>query len=355
MKTIKDIAEEANVSVGTVDRVIHKRNGVSPVTRAKVQLILKKHNFKRNVLASTLAYKKSYTIAVMLPSSDSKFDFWIEPIKGIETAIDEIRRYKVETLCFYFDKLNLASYKQTIKRVLDLNPDGLVLAPFFYSTSIEFTSELNQRNIPYVFFNIDIESQQNLTFIGQESFQSGLISGKLLNMILGKQDHITILRSRKNVDTHHSIDARSKGFVEFYLKNSSPRTIIELYADDFNPEEIENILKRELSKNNLIKGIFVPSSGSSNVAKYIEKAEMKDMHLVGFDAHAGNLKYLESGTIDFLIDQDPFDQGYLGVKVLFEYLLFKKQPLKNYSSPINIVTKENARFFRKPSMIGITS
>lgn len=353
MKTIQDIAEEANVSAGTVDRVIHNRKGVSANTKAKVQLLLEKYNFERNLLASTLAYKKTYTIAVMLPSSDSKLDFWFEPIKGIETAIDEIKRYKVKTLCFYFDKLNVDSYKGAIKQVLELAPDGLVLAPFFYNTSVDFTSELDQRNIPYVFFNIDIESQQNLTFIGQESFQSGLTSGKLLHMILNNQDHIAILRSSKNVDTHHSIDARTKGFLEFYTNNGASRNIKEIYVEDFNPNEIKRVLGNELAKNNLIKGIFVPSSSSSSVAEYIESIQIKDMHLVGFDAHVGNLKHLESGTIDFLIDQDPFDQGYLGVKVLFEYLLFKKQPMINYSSPINIVTKENARFFRKPGMVKI--
>ncbi|MGS0527349.1 LacI family DNA-binding transcriptional regulator [Zobellia nedashkovskayae] len=58
MKTIKDIAEEAKVSTGTVDRVIHKRPGVSPKTREKVQKLLDKYDFERNILASTLAFKK---------------------------------------------------------------------------------------------------------------------------------------------------------------------------------------------------------------------------------------------------------------------------------------------------------
>ena len=350
MKTIKDIAEEANVSTGTVDRVIHNRRGVSPKTKAKVQLLLEKYNFERNLLASTLAYKKTYTIGVLLPSSDSKLDFWNEPIKGIEAAIDEIKRYKVKTRCFYFDKLNVDSYRKAIKQVLELNPDGLVLAPFFYSTSIDFIKELDHRKIPYVFFNVDIESQQNLTFIGQESFQSGLISGKLLNMIIDKQNHIVILRSRKNVDSHNSIDARTNGFLKFYTKNGNSRNIKEIYVDAFSPTEIKKVLASALLKNNLIKGIFIPSSASSMVADYLESNEIKDMHFVGFDAHISNLKYLESGTIDFLIDQDPFDQGYLGIKVLFEHLLFKKKPMKTYSSPINIVTKENSQFFKKPGI-----
>ena len=37
---IKDIAEIANVSIGTVDRVIHKRDGVSDATRSRIENLL---------------------------------------------------------------------------------------------------------------------------------------------------------------------------------------------------------------------------------------------------------------------------------------------------------------------------
>ena len=38
---IKDIAERAGVSVGTVDRVLHNRPNVSPKAREKVEAALK--------------------------------------------------------------------------------------------------------------------------------------------------------------------------------------------------------------------------------------------------------------------------------------------------------------------------
>ncbi|MDA0937087.1 MAG: LacI family DNA-binding transcriptional regulator, partial [Bacteroidetes bacterium] len=44
--TIKDIAKEANVSAGTVDRVLHDRGGVSPKTEAKIRKILTQKKFK---------------------------------------------------------------------------------------------------------------------------------------------------------------------------------------------------------------------------------------------------------------------------------------------------------------------
>ena len=57
MITIKSIAKEANVSEGTIDRVLHNRGGVSKKTEARIKEILKKHNFQVNPVARALAMK----------------------------------------------------------------------------------------------------------------------------------------------------------------------------------------------------------------------------------------------------------------------------------------------------------
>ena len=52
---IKDIAQMAEVSVGTVDRVLHGRTGVSEASRKKVENILKQLDYQPNMYASALA------------------------------------------------------------------------------------------------------------------------------------------------------------------------------------------------------------------------------------------------------------------------------------------------------------
>lgn len=57
---IKDIAQMAEVSVGTVDRVLHGRTGVSEASRKKVENILKQLDYQPNMYASALASNKKY-------------------------------------------------------------------------------------------------------------------------------------------------------------------------------------------------------------------------------------------------------------------------------------------------------
>lgn len=99
--TIKDIARLANVSIGTVDRVIHHRGEVSEVTRNRILKIINEYNYKPSFLASTLASKKLYTISVIIPKGDENNIYWDAPMKGIERAEAELKNLDLSLINVY--------------------------------------------------------------------------------------------------------------------------------------------------------------------------------------------------------------------------------------------------------------
>lgn len=117
--------------------------------------------------------------------------------------------------------------------------------------------------------------------------------------------------------------------------------------NSFKAKDIDTVLASVLIKQQEIGGIFVPSSSAFKIADYLGKITVKrKIRILGFDAHTNNLERLNNETIDFLIDQNPFEQGYWGLKILFDFLFFDKVPNKVYNSPINILLKENVSSFR---------
>ena len=64
---IKDIAEEAGVSIGTVDRVLHDRGEVNKETKEKILDLVEKLNYTPNLVAKSLSLKKALRIALLLP------------------------------------------------------------------------------------------------------------------------------------------------------------------------------------------------------------------------------------------------------------------------------------------------
>lgn len=91
----------AGVSVGTVDRVLHQRGRVSEDANAKVQEVLKKIDYKPNLIARSLGRASQLRIIALIPNPE--FDgYWREVQVGIQQAREEWSHYGVTvSTCLY--------------------------------------------------------------------------------------------------------------------------------------------------------------------------------------------------------------------------------------------------------------
>lgn len=90
MKTIKDVAQLAGVSLTTVSRVINGSEKVSPKTKAKVDQAVKELGYFPNNAARSLVKKQSDSIAIVLRNLYDPF--FTELIRGIEDASAKLGR-----------------------------------------------------------------------------------------------------------------------------------------------------------------------------------------------------------------------------------------------------------------------
>ena len=141
---IKDIALRAGVSPGTVDRVLHNRGEVALKTRRQILNIVNELNYTPNILAKSLASKKVYTIAALIPSGKENI-YWEKPRFGIEQASVEIKDYNTKVLLFTYDPNAPESLRINFRKALENHPDGIVLAPLAYNSSLEIISECDAR------------------------------------------------------------------------------------------------------------------------------------------------------------------------------------------------------------------
>ena len=67
MVTLKQLAEQLNVSVSTVSKALHNSDEISPDTIQRVKDLAKLLNYKPNRLAVSLKNSKTNTIGVIIP------------------------------------------------------------------------------------------------------------------------------------------------------------------------------------------------------------------------------------------------------------------------------------------------
>ena len=341
MKTIKNIAELAKVSIGTVDRVLHNRGGVAKKTEIRVRAIIDQYGFTPNVVARNLVLKKEFKIAVLIPKFDSRSPFWGSPKVGIHKALKEVSNFGFTANLFYFDQFDIKSYKDSLNEILGITYDGLILAPLFAKETLKRKKSIDKLNIPYVFVNADLNGLDNLSFIGQNSYKSGYLSGKLFYLNLPEDSSILIVKFLEDLENHHSLDDRIKGITDFFKDKNASIIIDELKIKKFSTDQLNKQLTKKLISNNKIKGIFSPSNRISAVAEYLYEFEIEMKTVIGYDITENTSKYLNRDIITFIIGQEPHNQGYKSVKILFDYIVNKVIPEKKYFSPIQIVTKEN--------------
>ena len=114
---IKDIAERAGVSVGTVDRVLHERPNVSPKALAKVKKALEEMDYKPNRYASALAYNKSYTFFMLMPKHESEA-YWQEIETGATEATERFRDFRVSKKVVYYNRFDIDTFAKAMIEIL---------------------------------------------------------------------------------------------------------------------------------------------------------------------------------------------------------------------------------------------
>ncbi len=183
---VKEIARRANVSIATVDRVIHNRTGVSANTREKISRIIEELDYQPNILARRLASKKLINIAVLIPQVSEETVFWEAPLRGIQRAESEIRQYGINIKTYFFDLNNKHSFNSQANQILADQVDGILLSPSFIEESIRLTAVCQARKIPFVFIDSNIPDQDSISYIGPPLYQSGYLGAHLLTYALKK-------------------------------------------------------------------------------------------------------------------------------------------------------------------------
>lgn len=344
---VKEIARRAKVSIATVDRVIHNRDGVSKNTREKILKIIEDINYRPNIIASRLASRKLYNIAVLIPRVSEETDYWQAPLKGIARAAQELHEFGIRTHHHLFDLNNKASFEQAVDKLLATadKVDAVLLAPMFNEESVRFLQYCREQAWPFVLINSDIPEQESLCYIGPELRQSGYLAAHLMRYATGDEDQLLIVNISHELDMHHHLLRKEEGFRACFADHQARNTIHKLDIHQTDYDSVQMHLNRVLHEYPDIRAVFTTNSRVSTVARFLESSGKSDLLLVGYDFLSENLEHLKRGTIDFLMCQKPEEQGYRAIMTLYRHLVLSARVEKTHYMPIDIITRENYQFY----------
>lgn len=337
MITIQNVANRAGVSIGTVDRVIHRRGKVAPETEARILRAIKELGYTPNVFARNLKLGKTYRFGILIPERDNDGGYWNLPAQGIQKAAKELACQQVRIAPFYFDKYHDNHHKKLQAQIRDSELDGILIAPILTESITALIQSLPEQ-LPYVFIDSDLPEMHPIAVINQDSYQSGRVAADLMHRFIHDQGPVAVVKIKP--DDYH-IHARVQGFTEFMQSVQRDTAVYE--ADvGCDPESVHERIASLHSDHPDLRGVFVTNALTFLAAESVSKIFIGTRPvLAGYDLIPANAKWLTKGRIDFLITQRPEMQGYQGVYALFRHVVLKERIDKKTMIPLDIITREN--------------
>lgn len=272
MTTIREVAEQAGVSVATVSRVFNGSDRVRSATRDHVMSVAKRMRYVPNTAARSLTTSQSHTLGVLLP--DLYGEFFSELIRGIDQAARG-REYHLLVSSSHNDVAEL----EAALRAMSGRVDGLVvMSPDIEAESLEANLPAG---LPVVLMNGALD-HQGLDRISVDNH------GGAYAMVRHLSDHgherIAILRGAEG---NHDAVERLRGYRDALADAGCNADRALEYAGDFTErsgyEAVRDVLRTDPRPTALFASNDSMAIGALRAFREAGVRVPEEMAVAGFD------------------------------------------------------------------------
>ncbi len=335
--TLKQIAELAGVSRGTVDRTLHNRGRVKPEVEERIRRIAVEQNYHP---ASQALRKTSQDIklGVILQSIETPTMRILN--QGVVKAATELKARGIGLEVRRIDHLNILEVLKHIDELLNEGVNGFAIIPTNEEAIREKIKELSEKNIPVITLNSDLPGSGRLCFIGMDNYRAGQTAAGLLHMLLPKGGKVLPLTGHINSTAHNM---RLTGLTDTLSHEDYNIELLPFQPCFDRDDYAYEITLHTISENPELSVVYIAANGQLGVCKAIKDMGMTDqIRVIAFDLTPPNDELVRSGLISILLDQNAFKQGYLSPMLLKDYLIHQKPPpQETIYTDIRIYTKYN--------------
>lgn len=340
--TIKKIAEMAGVSIGTVDRVINNRGRVSPEVETRIRLIIKEMNYTPNLMAKSLVMKKNPPkIGVIFHMKTAGFND--EVMKGIQQAQQEIIDFGVQVIIRACNNFNVDDQLRIFDELLAMDVKAIAVTPINDQRIIDKMDALIASGFPIFCFINDIETRHRHPFIGTNAYETGCIAAGMFHLISPKvPQRLAVITPSLKMSGHVQ---RILGLKDSIMQNYPDIELADICEITNDEIMIYKTVKKYFQENPGITSLWYSTSISDGGIRALEELGLlHKINIITLDIQSFITKGLEEGYISVTLSQEPFRQGYLTIKTIFDSLLAGQiNPDLVKEVPCEIVIRENIR------------
>ncbi|MBR3853012.1 MAG: substrate-binding domain-containing protein [Tidjanibacter sp.] len=344
---IKDIAEMAGVSAGTVDRVLHGRGKVSPAALKAVEEVLNRVNYNPNIYLSSISIRKRIKIVFVTPHTQGS-QYWQQIHEGFSKALNEYSVVDLTSEVYTYDQYDLYNCRTTYSKVLEAKPDAVVIGPTFKDETIRLTQTLDEEHIPYAYVDSMVEGTNPMAFYSAKQDSCGYLIAKLIRQTTPADSEYALFQAmRVGDESANNTIQRKIGFMEFFHQNRLGDKVHRLNFSPLDKAYNDKALADFFAAHPNVKGAAVLSSRGSIITDSLKRIGINHIKTICLDPTSDNVAAMMDGHLDFLVGQRPELQGFLAVETLLKNIICGGHPAVENYMPLDIITRENIDFYKE--------
>jgi LacI family transcriptional regulator len=336
---IKEIASSLGISIGTVDRALHNRPGVSAKTRKKVLETAERFQYKPNLAARNLKLNRYLKIGVFLPTEISSFFDALRA--GIQAAQTDAGA-PIDLSFFSYPRLGEGDIG-AMEKAHWQRFDGMIVSPGNSATLKRITDLAKQQGKPIVFVGTDAPRLYRIASVAIDAGVSGSVAAELLGHFIQQPSTVAALIGDLRIQDHAE---KLRCFVASLATLSPHLTLLPAIESHDSQQEAYRASLKLIEKYPALGGIYIGTANSLPVIQALrEKRRLGKIRIIATDLFPEIVRLIESGHIAATLYQQPPTQGKIAFELLCSYLVRGSLPQSINRLAPNIVLRSNVSMF----------
>jgi LacI family transcriptional regulator len=313
---IKELAKALQVSIGTVDRALHGRAGISEKTRARVLKMAEELGYQPNLAARALKLNRTISIAAVLPRHISHF---FGPLRdGIRVAAAAAVRVGA-TLEFHdYPRVGVGD-REALESAAEEKYDGIIFLPGDARTFDPLINRIAHAGTTVMCVGSDAPNSARMASVTTHAAVSGGIAAELLSISLHGKGSVAVITGELSTLDHAE---KLRGFAATLAVQSPQIGLLPVLESHERPKEAYRLTRALMQQKPRPDGLYLSTANSLPVLQGLkEMGLLGKVKVVATDLFQELVPLIESGMVMATLYQRPFAQGKLAFETLLQYLL----------------------------------
>ena len=344
---VRLIAETVGVSIATVDRALHDRLDVNPLTKARVLQVAQELGYRPNLAARYLKSQVSLSIAGIVPVEVvSYFD---EIRRGINDAVDHFAAAGLQVKYYNYPRMGVGEV-EAVERALAGSPSGLVVVPGTPGALKRLIQRASRAKIPTVCLDTDAPGSGRLTAVTTDPVFGSSSAAELIGRFTQGKGSVVHVTGALETSVHGRQAEAFRRTLNSLFPGMQITGVLETHEQE---DEAYQKVAAQIRRDHSLSAVYVSTANSVGVLRALQHLGLLGrITVVATHLFPLLADYIRSGAVAATVWERPRSLGRMSVEALFRYLAEGRCPRPKVELTPHILLRSNLERFMQTLQFG---